>query len=360
MTSTGPSTNNMEASLFPRTTWKRQSPRLKKCAILCTMRVSQWGDQNQLIGQWSTRLQILHHQVKIAYLKSEYKSHLYGYRHILLVYLCSLCNWLTSFRHVCCYAKRHSFGCWQWDYWGSNGLEVSFFWVPGLQTIDQGVLQKRCEVDHCPQAHHVWWVVWSGELQYHTNKMIMVSDYSYQSVYDNDVVCFSTTPCVQWRTDTYWPPRESLWLLSTSPVLMLLISWELGRTFLSRGVRYKYSATSMQCRGHVWIIILINSIGNVFILVQILQPCDVSLFLQVTNYMGIEWMRRHLGPDYNIHIISFKDPNPMHIDATFNIIGPGLVLSNPDRPCHQVKNVLTLIRYYLKRWSLWKTTAREN
>lgn len=57
--------------------------------------------------------------------------------------------------------------------------------------------------------------------------------------------------------------------------------------------------------------------------------------------MGIEWMRRHLGPDYNIHIISFKDPNPMHIDATFNIIGPGLVLSNPDRPCHQVKNAQT-------------------
>uniref|UniRef100_A0AAQ4R1T2 Glycine amidinotransferase n=1 Tax=Gasterosteus aculeatus aculeatus TaxID=481459 RepID=A0AAQ4R1T2_GASAC len=57
---------------------------------------------------------------------------------------------------------------------------------------------------------------------------------------------------------------------------------------------------------------------------------------QVTNYMGIEWMRRHLAPDYNIHIISFKDPNPMHIDATFNIIGPGLVLSNPDRPCRQI------------------------
>ena len=26
----------------------------------------------------------------------------------------------------------------------------------------------------------------------------------------------------------------------------------------------------------------------------------------------------------------------MHIDATFNIIGPGLVLSNPDRPCDQI------------------------
>ncbi|NXY28795.1 GATM protein, partial [Pomatorhinus ruficollis] len=58
---------------------------------------------------------------------------------------------------------------------------------------------------------------------------------------------------------------------------------------------------------------------------------------QVTNYMGIEWMRRHLAPDYRVHIISFKDPNPMHIDATFNIIGPGLVLSNPDRPCHQIE-----------------------
>lgn len=26
----------------------------------------------------------------------------------------------------------------------------------------------------------------------------------------------------------------------------------------------------------------------------------------------------------------------MHIDATFNIIGEGLVLSNPERPCKQI------------------------
>ncbi|TRZ01970.1 hypothetical protein DNTS_024148 [Danionella cerebrum] len=57
----------------------------------------------------------------------------------------------------------------------------------------------------------------------------------------------------------------------------------------------------------------------------------------VTNFMGIEWMRRHLAPTYRIHTISFRDPNPMHIDATFNIIGPGLVLSNPDRPCNQIE-----------------------
>ena len=48
-------------------------------------------------------------------------------------------------------------------------------------------------------------------------------------------------------------------------------------------------------------------------------------------------MRRHLGKKgYRVHTISFEDPNPMHIDATFNIIGPGLVLSNPDRPCRQI------------------------
>ena len=51
---------------------------------------------------------------------------------------------------------------------------------------------------------------------------------------------------------------------------------------------------------------------------------------------GIEWMQSHLGPDYKIHVLSFKDQNPMHIDATFNVIGPGLVLINPDRRCNQV------------------------
>jgi glycine amidinotransferase len=58
---------------------------------------------------------------------------------------------------------------------------------------------------------------------------------------------------------------------------------------------------------------------------------------QVTNFMGIEWMRRHLEPKgYRVHTLKFKDPNPMHIDATFNPIGEGRILSNPDRPCYQI------------------------
>jgi glycine amidinotransferase len=54
---------------------------------------------------------------------------------------------------------------------------------------------------------------------------------------------------------------------------------------------------------------------------------------QVTNMFGIEWMRRHLGPEYNIHVLDFKDKNAMHIDGTFIPIGPGKLLVNPKRPC---------------------------
>ena len=56
---------------------------------------------------------------------------------------------------------------------------------------------------------------------------------------------------------------------------------------------------------------------------------------KVTNQMAIDWMQRHLGDEYRIHSLSFGDPNAMHIDGTFNIIGPGLVITNPIRPCHQ-------------------------
>jgi glycine amidinotransferase len=54
---------------------------------------------------------------------------------------------------------------------------------------------------------------------------------------------------------------------------------------------------------------------------------------QVTNDFGIEWMRRHLGPEYNIHVLDFQDKNAMHIDGTFIPLGPGKLLVNPKRPC---------------------------
>jgi len=62
--------------------------------------------------------------------------------------------------------------------------------------------------------------------------------------------------------------------------------------------------------------------------------CGRDIFCQrsnVTNEFGIEWLRRHLGPDYRIHVLEFDDPHPMHIDATLVPLAPGKVLVNPDR-----------------------------
>ncbi|MEH6376191.1 amidinotransferase [Streptomyces sp. KLMMK] len=50
----------------------------------------------------------------------------------------------------------------------------------------------------------------------------------------------------------------------------------------------------------------------------------------VTNRMGIEWLRRHLGPGYRIHEIESRCRTPMHIDTTFLPLAPGKVLVNPE------------------------------
>ncbi|MBW2057811.1 MAG: serine/threonine protein kinase [Deltaproteobacteria bacterium] len=49
-----------------------------------------------------------------------------------------------------------------------------------------------------------------------------------------------------------------------------------------------------------------------------------------TNKAGIDWLRRHF-PDHRIHVVSFYEEDPMHIDATFVPLRPGLALSNRQR-----------------------------
>lgn len=56
--------------------------------------------------------------------------------------------------------------------------------------------------------------------------------------------------------------------------------------------------------------------------------CQVS---QVTNKFGIEWLQRHIGDDYRVHILEVNDPNAMHIDASFIPLAPGRALIHPDR-----------------------------
>lgn len=50
----------------------------------------------------------------------------------------------------------------------------------------------------------------------------------------------------------------------------------------------------------------------------------------VTNQMGIEWVRRQLGTDITIHEVDFGDAHPMHIDTTIVPLCPGKLLINPD------------------------------
>lgn len=62
--------------------------------------------------------------------------------------------------------------------------------------------------------------------------------------------------------------------------------------------------------------------------------CGRDIFCQksqVTNQFGIDWLQRHLGDEYRIHVLDFNDPKAMHIDATFIPLAPGRLLLNAER-----------------------------
>jgi glycine amidinotransferase len=61
--------------------------------------------------------------------------------------------------------------------------------------------------------------------------------------------------------------------------------------------------------------------------------CGKDVFIQksqVTNDFGIEWLARHLGSDYNVHVIEHRNPEAIHIDTTFMPLAPGKLLVSPD------------------------------
>jgi glycine amidinotransferase len=73
---------------------------------------------------------------------------------------------------------------------------------------------------------------------------------------------------------------------------------------------------------------------------------------QVTNQFGIDWLQRHLGSEYRIHVLDFQDRNAMHIDSTLVPLEPGKLLTNPSCQCttygqEQTVSVL-LVRTCLK------------
>ena len=61
--------------------------------------------------------------------------------------------------------------------------------------------------------------------------------------------------------------------------------------------------------------------------------CGRDIFCQlsnVTNRMGVEWLQRHLGSDYRLHILQNQSAEAIHIDTTFMPLAPGKVLVSPD------------------------------
>lgn len=78
--------------------------------------------------------------------------------------------------------------------------------------------------------------------------------------------------------------------------------------------------------------------------------CGRDVFVQrshVTNMLGIDWVRRHIGDDYRVHVIDVFDSAPMHIDASFMPLAPGKLLLNPNR----VKTVTPMFDTWEIRYS---------
>jgi glycine amidinotransferase len=97
----------------------------------------------------------------------------------------------------------------------------------------------------------------------------------------------------------------------------------------------------------------LTEVEPVFDAADILR-CGTDLFVQpshVTNRSGIEWLRRHFAPTYNVHVLETADSRAVHIDATFCLLAPGKVLINPER----VKKVPDI---FLKaKWDILEATV---
>jgi glycine amidinotransferase len=49
----------------------------------------------------------------------------------------------------------------------------------------------------------------------------------------------------------------------------------------------------------------------------------------VTNWAGVNWLRRILGSQFRVRVYAFEEPAPMHIDTTILPLAPGKLLINP-------------------------------
>ena len=77
---------------------------------------------------------------------------------------------------------------------------------------------------------------------------------------------------------------------------------------------------------------VINESEPVFDAADMLR-CGKHIFYQlsnVTNRVGIEWLRRHLDGRFELIEIESRCLDPMHIDSSFMLLAPGKALVNPE------------------------------
>ena len=61
--------------------------------------------------------------------------------------------------------------------------------------------------------------------------------------------------------------------------------------------------------------------------------CGRDIFGQLsnaTNRFGVEWLQRHIGDGYRIHLVKNNSPEAIHIDTTFMPIAEGKIIYNPE------------------------------
>lgn len=71
---------------------------------------------------------------------------------------------------------------------------------------------------------------------------------------------------------------------------------------------------------------------------------EYSFIFSLLTLIGIEWVRRHLGPSYRVHTMSFDNVRPRHIDDTLIPLRPGIVLS-----CEEIPPLNGIIKNVFKK-----------
>jgi glycine amidinotransferase len=81
---------------------------------------------------------------------------------------------------------------------------------------------------------------------------------------------------------------------------------------------------------------------------------DIIMNVSTANHkLGHEWLKNHLGSDYNLHMVQITDH---HIDGMFMPLRPGVLLINP----LSMEDKMHLLPKELQKWDIIKVPEEHN